>query len=85
LELVCNVVSKDYAQSFPAFTSHDHLIVENRIGDNVSVAYLPNDELFHLRYFDSKLHKVRMFTAAVENAETLLDALMLRMSMMQAD
>src|SRR5258706_13727935 len=78
--LVERLTDKGYAGSVPACTSHDHLVVTWKGGDLTSVGFDPEHRRFEVEYRTRDSRVIRHY-CTIENAESLFDSFVLRLSL----
>ena len=84
LELVQLISSKPHAQSMWAGTSLHSLVIGTSSPDTLSITFLPQVDLFQIQYFDATTRKHETHRCPTENAESLVDSLLLRLSLSDA-
>jgi hypothetical protein len=90
LRLVTRLVTKEYASSLTASTSHDSLILGLQLStqlaakqnaNQISVDYHPNQVKFLVRYWHN-FGKSETYHCTTNEAEEMIDALVIRMGML---
>jgi len=77
LRLVEKLSAKDYAEFFPAGTSHDALVIG---AENDAITIEGGDRSVRIRFWENGARKVETHVCEYFEAEKLVDALALRLS-----
>ncbi|MAG94008.1 MAG: hypothetical protein CMJ48_09690 [Planctomycetaceae bacterium] len=81
LQLVRSLSTKPYADSVAVGTSHHDLVIGSLDSDSVSISFWPHMNVFQVRVFDALSHCHETHKCRFDEAESLVESLLLRLSM----